>query len=271
MTAPHYHEWEIEAVQSRYKATNRIDLTKDQAEKVFLYEQEKNSGSSKYFFSTWEELDYEEVKFREILTSSQFDNYMSDRPDHLKQIEDSLIENDKQYLPQLNAAEERLDYYKNNFVPSLRRNLMLSHAVLNSEKEKVDFLKSEYKKYLVDAKRQILVNHFRHSKTFQPIVLKLNLLLHEEMCLLPDYLSFKAVMDPATKAVADFLIEKLAIVSQNLSDAIKQTMSDLKLFNARNIAKHMGEVRGWHATIQIDNEKEQLMSVVLFDMEKYIC
>ncbi len=271
MTAPHDNEWEIEALQTRYKAMNGIDLTKDQAEKVFLYEQEKNSGSSKYFFSTWEELDYEEVKFREILTSSQFESYMSERPNQLKQIEESLIENDKQYLPQLKAAEERLDYYKNVLVPSLRKNLMLFYTVFNSEKEKVDFLKSEYKKYLADTKKQILVDHFRHSKIFQPIVLKLNLLRHEEMCLLPDYFSFKGAMDTATKAVADFLLERVSRISENLSDAMKQTMDELKDFNANNTTKHIGEVRGWHTTIHFDNEKEGLMFVVLFDTGKYIC
>src|SRR5687768_7250904 len=98
MTALHDNQWEIQALQTRYKAINGIDLTKDQAEKIFVYEQEKNSGSSKYFFSTWEELDYEEVTFKEILTSSQFERYMSKRPSQLKQIEESLIENDKQYL-----------------------------------------------------------------------------------------------------------------------------------------------------------------------------
>jgi hypothetical protein len=271
MTALHDNEWEIEALQNRYKAMNGIELTKDQAQKVFIYEQEKNSGSSKYFFSTWEELDYEEVNFKEILTSSQFENYMSERPSQLKQIEESLIENDKQYLPQLNAAVERLEYYKNILVPSLRKNLMVFYTVLNSEKEKVDFLKSEYKKYLADAKKQILVDHFRHSKTFQPIVLKLNLLRHEEMCLLPDYFSFKGAMDTATKAVAGFLLERVSRISENLSDAMKQTMDELKDFNANNTAKHIGEVRGWHTTIHIDNEKEELMFVVLFDTEKYIC
>ncbi len=271
MAALHDNEWEIEALQTRYKAMNGIELTNDQAEKVFLYEQEKNSGSSKYFFSTWEELDYDEVKFKEILTSSQFESYISERPKQLKQIEESLIENDKQYLPQLNASEERLDYYKNILVPSLRKNLMLVYTVFNSEREKVDFLKSEYKKYLADAKKQILVDHFRHSKTFQPIVLKLNLLRHEQMCLLPDYLSFKGTMDIATKSVADFLLKKVTRISENLSDAIKQTMDELKVFNANNTTKHIGEVQAWHTTIHIDNEKEELMFVVLFDPEKYIC
>src|SRR5215204_4282396 len=133
MTAPHDNEWEIKALQTRYKAMNGIELSKEQAEKMLMYEEEKSSGSSKYFFSTWEELDYEEVHFKEILTSSQFESYISERPNQLKQIEESLIENDKQYLRQLNAEEERLDYYKNILVPSLRNSLMLFYTVFNSE------------------------------------------------------------------------------------------------------------------------------------------
>ena len=78
-------------------------------------------------------------------------------------------------------------------------------------------------------------------------------------------------MDIATKAVADFLLEKLSRISKTLSDAMKETMDELKAFDANNTAKHIGEVRGWHTTIHIDNEKEEHMFVVLFDTEKYIC
>ncbi len=271
MTALQNDEWEIQALQTRYKAMNDIELTKDQAEKVLVYEQEKNSGSSKYFFSIWEELDYEEVNFKEILTPSQFESYMSERINQLKRIEESLIENDKQYLPQLNAAVEILDYYKNILVPSLSKNLMLIYSFFNSEKEKVDFLKSEYKKYLADTKKKILVEHFRHSKTFQPIVLKLNLLRHEQMCLLPDYLSFKGTMDAATKAVADYLLEKQMRISDKLSEALKQTMDELREFNKNITAKHIGEIRGWHITLAANNKTEEQMFAVLIDPEKYKC
>jgi tRNA nucleotidyltransferase/poly(A) polymerase len=229
MTTPHDNEWEIESLQTRYKEMNGIELDKNQAEKILRYEQEGHSGSSKYFFSSWEELDYEQVIFQEILTSSQFENYMLERTRRLKQIETNLIENDEEYLPQLNAAEERLIYYKNILIPSLHKNLLLFYTVFNSEKEKVDFLRSEYKKFLADAKKQMLSEHFRHCKTFQPIVLRLSLLRHEQMCLFPDYFAFKGTLDIATKAVADYMLEKLSRVSEYLPDALKETMSAIPL------------------------------------------
>ncbi|MEO6719286.1 MAG: hypothetical protein ABIN67_02930 [Ferruginibacter sp.] len=270
MTTPNDNEWEIESLRTRYKAMNSINLSNEQAEKVLRYEHERDSGSFKYFFSAWEELDYEQVKFQEILTSSQFENYAAERFRQLKEIENRLIENDKQSLPQLNAARERLVYYKNILVPALGKTWMVLYTVFNSEKEKVAFLKSEYKKYLGDAKKQMLVEHFRHSKTFQPVILELSLLLHEQKCLFPDYFSFKATMDIATKGVADYLLEKLTRIAEDLSETLKATMEDLKEFNTKNNAKHIGEMRGgWSGSLPINNKTEELMFVVLLDTGMY--
>ncbi|MVM40445.1 hypothetical protein GO730_26920 [Spirosoma sp. HMF3257] len=265
MTAPHDNKWEIDALQNEYKAMHGIELTKDQAEKMLRHEQERDSGSPKYVFSPWEELDYEEVTFKKILTASQFESYLSERANRLKRIEESLIDNEKTYLPQLNATKERLAYYKNRLIPSVCKNSILLFTIFKSEREKVDFLRAEYKKYLVDTKKQILVDHFRHRKTFQPILLKLSLLRHEQMYLLPDYFSFKKAMDIPTKAVADYLLEKLSAISDNLFDDLKQTMDELREFNTNNTAKHMGEMQGWHITLPIQNTTEELMFAVLID------
>ena len=140
----------------------------------------------------------------------------------------------------------------------------------NLESEKVNYLKSKYKKFLVDSKKQILIEHFRHSKTLQPSLLKLSLLRHKEMYLFPDYFVFKETFDIATKAIADFLIEMLSRISENLSDALRQSMDELKKFNTNNTAKHIGEIRGWYATLPINNKTEEFMFVLLLDPKKHI-
>ena len=215
-------------------------------------------------------MDYEEVKFKEILTSSQFGSYISGRAERLRKIEERLVGNDKRYLPHLNAAEERLRYYQDDLIPSFRKNLLMPLVSFNLESEKVNYLKSKYKKFLVDSKKQILIEHFRHSKTLQPALLKLSLLRHKEMYLFPDYFVFKETFDIATKAIADFLIEMLSRISENLSDALRQSMDELKKFNTNNTAKHIGEIRGWYATLPINNKTEEFMFVLLLDPKKHI-
>ncbi|SEM00737.1 hypothetical protein SAMN04488505_103117 [Chitinophaga rupis] len=264
------NDWEIRSLQSQYKETMGIELTGHQAEKILLYEAEKSAGTSS-FFSAWEELDYEQDQFQEILTPAQFEDYLSGKPARIKQIEESLIEHDKQYLPQLSAAEDRIVYYQETLIPALQKNLMLFSPVFYSVQEKIDFLKSEYKKHLAYSKKRMLVKHYRHSRTFQPTVLKIALLQHKQACLCPDYFSFKSKMDVPTKAVADYLLERLSAISENLLDALKDTLDQLKDFNTRNTAKHLGELRGWHTTLTIPNNIEELMLTILFDPGKYTC
>lgn len=262
-------EWEINDLQNRYKATYDFEVDTKQAEQILKYEQEKSSGSYKYFFSDWEALDFEQTTFQDILTTAQFKKYLSERPIIEKQIEKSLIEQDQQYVPQLKAAEERLIYYKKTLIPKLRKESIMLSGIFSFESDKVNFLKAAYKSYLTDAKKQSLTQHFRVSRTFQPTMLKLHLLLHEEKCWLPNYISFKATMDIATKTVANYIEEKISSIPENQLNSIKETIESLKEFNVKNTAKHLGESRGWHISIR-SNEKESLMFMILLHPEMYI-
>lgn len=59
---PEDYKWNINLVKDRNYALN---LTFEQAEEVFKFEQSKSSYSEKFYFSTWEELDYELSTFYE--------------------------------------------------------------------------------------------------------------------------------------------------------------------------------------------------------------
>lgn len=60
MTSEEY-QWHINLVKDRNHALN---LTFEQAEEVYKYEQDKDIGSEKLYFSTWEEWDYELSSFK---------------------------------------------------------------------------------------------------------------------------------------------------------------------------------------------------------------
>lgn len=52
---PEEYQWHIKLARSRYQYLN---LTYEQAEKIYKYEQERDTYSDKHFFSDWEEWDY---------------------------------------------------------------------------------------------------------------------------------------------------------------------------------------------------------------------
>ena len=139
-------DFEIQSFKQHFKIMHDIDIDDEQAVKVIIYEKERDAGTD-IFFSPWEELDFEFVSFREILTPAQFEKYKSDVPRRLQEIGKGYIECDKSNLPYLKAAEERLEYYKNVFIPAVRKNLMMVLPIINFQKGKIDFLKATYLKY----------------------------------------------------------------------------------------------------------------------------
>lgn len=66
-------------------------------------------------------------------------------------------------------------------------------------------MKAEFKSYLDEKHREILSNHFRHSRGFQPNTLKEKLLTLKLEAMYPDFPTFEKKMDDITKSVVEFL------------------------------------------------------------------
>jgi hypothetical protein len=262
-------DWEFEAIQDRYRATHGLNLTMDQAKQVYEFEQLEDTSSDKYHFSIWEEFDFEFACFQNILTPEQFENYKTKHQELIRLNEQQIAQQDQEYVNQLQASTDLLQYYESKLLPDLEKQRMIVWQAFSNEREKIEYLKAEYKKYLEDRKKFILVEHFRHSKTFQPQLLQLSLLNFKLSCLLPDYFSFRAKMEEPTKVMAEYLETKLKRGVAMIMEGLKDTLQALKDFRKENTAKHIGEVRGWHVTIAA--EEDNLMFLLLLDRERYGC
>lgn len=261
------HQWEYETIQKRYNTSHGLKLTTEQAKQVFNYEQQRDTPSRNHYFSLWEEFDFELAAFRGILTTEQFEIYKIRHRELIHLNEQLLIQQDDEYSHQLDAIHDELLYCKTQLLPALEKERVFVFQACINEKEKVAYLKAEYKKFLYDNKKFILVNHFRHRKTYQPTLLKLSLSRHQLACLVPDYYSFRASMDAPTTAIADFLEDKLKKESDIIRHNLDSVLQTLKKFRQANAAKHLGDIRGWH-TIDIE-EEENLMFMLLLDTKMY--
>jgi hypothetical protein len=262
-------DWEFEAIQKRYHATHGLRLTIDQAKQVYKYEQLRDTPSDKHYFSIWEEFDFEFAIFRNILSEEQFEDYKTKHQKLVRLNEQQVAQQDQQYLKQLEASKDLLHYYQDTLLPNLESQRIVVWQAFVKEREKIEYLKAEYKKHVDNQKKQILVEHFRHSKALQPKLLQLSLLNHELPCLLPDYFSFRANMEEPTRVIADYLDAKLKRGAEMITEGLKDTLQGLKEFRKENTAKHIGEIKGWHVTIAA--EEDNLMFLLLLDREKYGC
>jgi len=262
-------DWEFEVIQKRYHATHELKLTIEQARQVYEYQQLKDTPSDKHYFSIWEEFDFEFATFQNILTPEQFAAYQTKHQELIRLNEQQTAQQDHEYAKQLDAAIDLLQYYQSRLLPDLQGQRMIIWQAFINEREKVEYLKAEYKKYLDDRKKFILVEHFKHRKTLQPKLLELSLLNHKLFCLLPDYFSFRAHMETPTRVIADYLETKLKRAESMIIEGLKDTSQALKEFRKENTAKHIGEIKGWHVTIAA--EEDNLMFLLLLDPEKYGC
>jgi hypothetical protein len=269
---PEEYQWHINLVKDRHHALN---LTFEQAEKVYKYEQDKDTYSEKHYFSTWEEWDYELSAFKEILNEEQFKNYETFLNESIRRYEQNLIELDNEKTNEIAYHEEQIKFYETQFLPDFFKDPFLRFGLLLNDKAKIEYLRTEYKRFLNDTKKEILTSHFRHNRTFKPNELKVALLRHKLSYFFPDYSYFKHQMDEPTKAVAHFLNSKLRYLPDNIEELLTRKFSELKDFNEKIFKKYYSDTRGWHVVIGQSTEEEEkeyrVMTLLLLDEEKYGC
>ena len=270
MAAPDENNWHLEMVQLRYQSYN---LSLEQAEAVYRFERERDSYSEKHFFSQWEEWDYEMATFREILKDEQLALYLSNHEAEVKAYEKQLIEQDdiEMQVKQLNYQTRIHAYYRDELIPGLRKSEELRRYVFIvglGEKNKLNYLKEEFRKYLPGVRTQILISHFRHNRTFRPNELKHALLRHSINDLWPDYEPFYHSMDTPTKAVADYLEHKVARYFMDIKKLLEQNIKDRQRFMESLSKEFFSNMGGWHVYKEITPEEELKtfsMSLLLLD------
>jgi len=270
---PEEYKWYVKSVQDRY---NNLNLTYEQAEQIHKYEQEKNVHSQKHFFSAWEEWDYELTTFRQILHDDQLKLYEDWHLQAIKQYEQNLVELDNQPSQDFAYHDALMNFYETAFLPDFFKDAFFLHFLaLHADKPKVDYLKSEYRIFLNNTKKEILTSHFRHNRTFKPNELKVSLLHHKLSCILPDIFLFNHQMDEPTKAVANYIKLKFRSLPDETEKLLTTKFGELKVFSDANFKRHFGELKGWHVVnrnFTPEEEKEhRIMTLLLLDKDKYGC
>ena len=170
---------------------------------------------------------------------------------------------------------ECLQYYEDVFFRTIFSDIQLLTLIrLSPERTKIDFLKSEYKKFLGDKKIEILASHFKNFRTFKPNHLESSLLRHKIDYLVPDYQSFKTWADRPTKRMALFLESRIRRIAAPIEETIAKPLDDLKAFIDMTYEKyHQTKVGGWHTEIEEPDlevqKKELAMTIYLMDEKKY--
>ena len=120
---------------------------------------------------------------------------------------------------------------------------------MHSLKEKIAFLKSEYKLFLNDSKKAILAEHFRGNRSYTPNEVEATLLTHKISYLWPAYTSFKHTADEGTKAVMSYVSTNVKQLPPQIEELLTKKIGELRAFNKATSKKYYGECRVWFSTV----------------------
>ena len=261
----------INFVRQRY---HQLNLSIEQAEKVYQFEKLKDIHLTKYSFSTWEEEDFMLDNFQKILDEKQLKKITAWQNKNRQLHEQDLRESDKEEEKYLNYTRALIHFYEETVMPEFLKQKRHVDIAISIDKPKVDFLKQEYKKYLDAQKLNIVTSHYRHNKLFAPNKLQVNLLIHKVKHIIPGYAGFKNHIDKPTKAIADFLIKKYDFIPQQLETFFNSKQKEYSKTIEELRSKYIGETKGGSVTItetEKDKHKNQIMQVILMDKQKYGC
>jgi hypothetical protein len=264
------HNWNINIIKDRYSF---LDLTDEQAEQVFLFEANNGPHSGKTFFTDWEQWDYEFHFFSQILDKEQLAKFSQKQKKTIKWYEKGLKgQLEEESLKRMDYTAEIITYYEQQLLPSMfNSTIQLGSELSYHEHSKVDFLKAEYKKFLQESRRTLLINHFKYYRAYCPITLNATLLNHKIYYLWPDYRSFKHKMDEPTKATGAFLETQLIYLPKDAGAFLQSKLKDASAFFDELHKKYHPEfpVYTYGQSSSKEEMRERLMTVLLLDKDQY--
>lgn len=263
------YKYHINLTQSRYQ---HLNLSFEQAEKVFKFENEKDSYIG-LEYSTWEEWDFELTFFSAILSSEQLKNYENDIFEVKGRYIERLKEDDKSSIKDIEYYQRLIEFYENQFLPDLLKTPYIPmRKWLFDDESKVDYICEEYRKFLSNEKSSLLTYHFRHYRSYKPNKLKATLLEHKLLYLFPDYKLFSKEMDTPTKAVGLYFFDKLEYIPDYIDKVLNEKYNALNKF--QKSIRQEKQNTGWLVHFESNTKDEDRvrytnMNLLLLDREKY--
>lgn len=240
--------WEIKSKQQMFRHQYGISITKEQAEKILSFEEQNAHFSFKHPLSRWESADLEWATFKDILDDTQFREYEVGWDASRSEYIEELKQNDKsdECLKRLDRAQRFLDLHRSLFTSRFKS--VVIHYNLSADLPKLQYLRQEFDRFLLEERRAILARHFRENRTYAPNALKIQLLRWELNHYFPDYPAFEREMDAPTRPIADFLKTQTYIIKDEARKVLEGIREELNAFNQAE-KKKIGKINGWHVTI----------------------
>ena len=266
-------KWELGMVRDHHRW---LKLTPKQVRAVWEMENMDKQFpiDHKESFSFWEEMDRDWDRWHAILKPDQFKVWEADQKKHLREHEQQLIQEDAGKLKELEFDQAYVNWIRKTFLPDFHKAVGMDGIMMRLRlQDKIDYLRAEYRTFILRWKRDAIITHYRHSRRLQPNALRLRLLRNELFMLLPDYAHFVRKADEGVKAVAGLVLEKQRFLFAHYGEPIleknKPRHTYYKMLREKIFGDETPKEGGWHFVIENKSDltpaEQNWMNYLLMD------
>lgn len=252
--------WSTKRGKELFKHRYNIDLSEEQAEKLFStdFNRPLKDAQGEYY-SDFEMKEKERIWYQKHLTNEQFEIYLPIHKEEVQYIIESIKKsNDTFDKAQLDRTKRYLDYYVESVLPhTTEARRRIESKLTITQKEQIDEIRSFYFSQQDAMRTKYIKQHNRHYKEFKPNAFnefqfrqkidKINC----NICYLYGYKPAKELMDSALQSM---------VTEENTT--LKNVYAALKAFQIECYESTGGNYgAGWMLKIPIKEGEEHLEKI----------
>jgi len=235
-------EWHYKMAKQRFEYDYDVKVSDHLVPIIYdIEENEKIQDNEGNFYSEFEKEQSKLERYRKILNTDQFHNYIKKYEQRISLINQDLIKTNQKHLEHLERIRETYNYYLNNVLPEkINVRNQLEYELTSTQKQIIDDLRLIYFQKLESNKAKAVAQHQRYNKDLVPYEWEDYLIHHNFDIILPNgyYLEGNNLI---TELMTDKLVQKIKL-SQN---QLKEKFKEFKMFQVDLYENSGGEYGGW--------------------------
>jgi hypothetical protein len=260
------YRWHVNIVKQFYPS---LKLTFEQAEQLYLMEQQTKDLPLGKSLTDWERLDFELATMRRILSAEQLASYLPDHEEAVAQHIAHVESFNKSAATKLAYTQDVLQFYRETVLPTLYADPQLVNAMRLSTMSfanRLQFVWQECDQLLRQQWAKTVRHHYHHYRTLAEPQLEAQRLQHELQLLWPSYRMIKHSLYKPAHLILKAAMKEAAPWLQNFLPQLATWQQEWGAHFRQRWEHHNGPIKGfvYEAPFDEKNRRRQWQFLLLW-------